>query len=152
MSALTEQQLQDVILWAYKNPVNGRPLSEKNPARNKNCLTAFVKYARKQPLTKLYPENLYIPAGATKSQKEPLQPEDIKLLFNCNRTKYRGKEVEEWYINVYRTAVITGMRPGELFALKATDIKDSVCTIQGSLNAYGESTRGKKQKTPCGHL
>ncbi len=137
--------MQDVILFAYKHPVRGKTLSEKTLKNLRNCLTAFIKYARKAPITKLYPESLYIPRGAEKSHKGTLQPEDIVKLFSCDTTVRYGKEIDEWYIHLCRLIVIVGLRPGEAFALKNSNIENHVCCVRGSINVYNEHTTGKNE-------
>lgn len=145
VSSLTEQNLQDVILYAYNHPYNKKPLSEKTLKNIINCLTQFIKYARKDNKTLLHPENLYIPKGAKKSQKAPLQPDDIKMIFSSNKTMYNKKIIDEWFIYAYRYAIITGMRPGEIVGLKNADIQKNICTIHGAINRFGETTEGKNE-------
>lgn len=145
VASLTEQHLQDIVLYAYKNPVNKKPLSEKTLKNVVACVKAFIKYGRKNGCTMLYPENLYIPKGAAKSEKAPLQPDDLKLLFSRENTVMRGKEIAEWYIHAFRFAVVTGLRPGEINGLQKTHIKKDVCSIRGAINYYGEQTSGKNE-------
>lgn len=145
VSSLTEQNLQDVILYAFDNPVKKKALSEKTLKNVCDCLKAFIKYARKDNKTRLYPENLYIPKSAAKSHKAPLQPDDLKTLFTSTKTTYRTEVIEEWYIYAYRFAVITGMRPGEIVGLENADIKKNICTIRRAINCYGEETNGKNE-------
>ena len=59
--------------------------------------------------------------------------------------KYYGKLVREPYINAYRFAVLTGMRPGELRGLRREDVKGDRVFIRQAINDYGETTQGKNE-------
>lgn len=145
VASLREQDLQDVINYAYKNPVGKKPLSQRMLINIKSSLTSFLKYARRNSLTTLRPEFLRIPNDAPRPNKRTLQPEDIRKLFSSDKTVFRNKEVSEWYIHAYRFAAITGLRPGELYGLKrgSVDLKTGICKITGAINAYGKHTHGK---------
>ncbi len=134
---LNEAHLQYVIDRQAKR------LSKKSLMNLKSTLTAFMKFCRKNKWSSLYPENLSIPKGAFVAEKEVLQPEDVKKLFLSNKSVYRKKEIEEPYIWAYRFQVATGLRPGELFGLKWSDIKDDYVFLKRSINQRKAVTRGK---------
>lgn len=146
---LTEQHLQDVILWAYTHPKrkSKERLSRKTLEDLRICVCAFIKYARKKGATRLFPEDLRLPNGAKRGQKLPLIPSDLQKLFSSSATIFRGKVCKEWYIHAYRFAVITGLRPGELLGLQdRRDIDGRYCTIRESVNIYGAITSGKNER------
>lgn len=146
---LTEQHLQDVILWAYTHPKrkNKERLSRKTLEDLRVCICSFIKYARKKGVTRLFPEDLRLPNGAKRGQKLPLIPSDLQKLFSSDLTTFRGKERKEWYIHAYRFAVITGLRPGELLGLQdRRDIDGRYCTIRESVNIHGILTSGKNER------
>lgn len=142
---VNEQHLQEVILFAYQNGNDKKKLSDKTLRNIRACLSAFIKYGRKNKATTLFPESLYIPKAAKKSEKKVLQPNDFSLLFSCTKTVYHQKEIDEWYIHAYRFEVVTGLRPGELIGLKNEDIQDDICTLHGAINVYNEHTTGKNK-------
>lgn len=144
-SSVTEQDLQDIILYAFKHPVRGGQLAAKTLKNIMDFLKLLMKYARKNNATLLYPENLYIPKTAKKSNKGTLQPDDLIKLFSSNKTTDHKKIIDEWYINAFRYAAVTGHRPGELFGLQVSDIKSGVCKCNRSINIYGEITDGKNE-------
>lgn len=135
---LTEGHLQEVINRAYK-----KDLSKKTLMNIRACLTAFVKYCRKNKLTSLLPEDLTIPRGAKVCEKHILQPEDLKTLFAEDTTLYKNGTVKDDYIYAYRFHVLTGLRPGELVGLKWSDIQDGTVHINRAINTRGEITTGK---------
>lgn len=60
-------------------------------------------------------------------------------------TLWRGKRVQDPYINAYRFSAVTGLRPGELIGLRWADVHgDQVC-IRRAINVHGEETRGKNE-------
>lgn len=144
---VTESTLQDIINYAHSIGNDGKGLSKKTLNNIRACLKAFIKFCRIEKVTNLYPENLRLPNDAKKSQKGALQPNDIKTLFSCDKTLWRGKERKDWYIHAYRFEAIVGLRPGELIGLDIADIRDNVCTIKRSINEKGVETTGKNDNS-----
>ncbi len=147
IGSLSCQDLQDVLIYAHKNGNDKSGLAAKTLQNIRACLVAFMKYARKNQSSKLYPEGLYIPSTAKKSHKDTMQPKDLKTLFSAFQTLKYGKPIDEWYIFAFRFAVVTGLRPGELLALQNSNInlRTRVCNVKGSVNVYGEHTEGKNK-------
>jgi len=75
--------------------------------------------------------------SAPKKGKEILQPDQVKQLLNCFE--------DEWYINLWRWLVCTGLRPGEGLALRWSDIEGDRVTIRQSMNYRGRMTEGKNR-------
>ncbi len=144
VSALTEQNLQDVISYMREH-AEKKPLSQKYYKNMIGCLKNFIKFARKNKVCKLYIEKLNIPHDAKESEKLPLVPDDLVKLFSSSKTSYRSKEVDEWFIYAWRFAVITGLRPGEICGLQKADIQSSVCSIRRAINVHNETTHGKNR-------
>lgn len=139
VKVITEADLQSII------DKNSKKLSKKSLQNLKATLTAFIKFCRKHKWTDLMTENLSIPKGATTAQKVVLQPQEVQKLFETDYTLWRGKPVIEPYVAAWRFQVITGLRPGELFGLKWTDIRDGYVYLQRSINKFKETTRGKNE-------
>lgn len=139
LSALSDQKLQEVINKAYSQG----GLSKKSLCNLRGDMTAFCKFCRKSKLTAFRPEDIIIPAQAVKVGKEILQPEELSVLFTQDYTLWRGQPVPEPFINGYRLQVLTGLRPGELIALRKSDRKGNVIHVQRSRNENGEITAGK---------
>lgn len=140
ISHLNEQHLQNMIDKAYK-----KGLSKKSLMNIRGITNTFLKYCRKRNATSLYPENVVIPHGAHTVPKNILQPPDLKKLFTSSKTKLYGKEIEDPYINAYRFQVLAGLRPGELMALKWSEINGRIVTLHNSKNFLGEITDGKNK-------
>lgn len=49
------------------------------------------------------------------------------------------------YINFYRFAVVTGLRPGEVLGVMTGDINNNILRVGRSINVYGEITPGKNK-------
>lgn len=137
---LNEQQLQNIINQAY-----AKGLAKKTLMNLKATILSFVKYCRKRKVTTLFPEDLTIPKGAVKAQKQILQPEHLHRLFTSDMTTWRGKPVKDPLIYAYRFQVLTGLRPGELLGLRWKDIKGNEVRISRSINEYHEITTGKNE-------
>lgn len=145
LEIINEQHLQDVILYAHKIGNKGNGLAYKTLKGIRDCLVAFIKYARKCKATTLLPENLTIPTTAAKSKRDTLQPGDLKILFSCDKTLENKKAVDEWFIHAFRYEVVTGMRPGEMCGLMETDLQENICMINRAINVHGEVTSGKNE-------
>lgn len=139
VDTLNEANLQSVI------DKQAKKLSKKSLTNLKATIKAFIKYCRKNKWTSLVPDDLDIPKGVTNGEKEVLQPSDVEKLFHSDYTTWRGKPVLEPYVNAWRFQVLTGLRPGELFGLKWTDIKDGYVFLKRSRNKFDEITKGKNE-------
>ena len=147
VSALTEQDVQNVITHAFKNP-KGRgvgALSKKTLQNYANYLKQFLKFCRKSRLSTLEIDELEIPAAARYKGKEVLTVENLKTLMEVDTTILRGKAVPDEYINYYRFQVYTGMRPGEMRGLRWADIHGGSCQLRQAINVHGQRTRGKNE-------
>ena len=137
---LTEQHLQNVIDKAYASG-----LSKKTISCIKETVLNFLKYCRRRKATRLFPEELTIPMGARKAEKQILQPDHMRTLFTSDITQWRGKKVFDPLIYAYRFQVLTGLRPGELLALEWQDIHGNEVRIARSINDYNQITTGKNE-------
>ena len=97
----------------------------------------FSKYCEGAQIMQLPLSLLKVPKNAPKVGKEILQPEQAKRLM----TDFN----DEWYINLWRWMMCTGMRPGEALGLKWSDIKDNTVTIRRAMNYRGRETEGKNE-------
>lgn len=140
LSALTEQDLQNIVNKAY-----AAGLSKKTLSCLCSDLRALCKFCRAAKLTTFNPEGLRVPAGARLKGKKVLQPADLLTLFNVDTTLYKDQTVTDDYINAYRFQVLTGLRPGELMGLQWPDIQGNTIHVQRAVNVRGEITKGKNQ-------
>ncbi len=138
VEALTEAALQSAVNRGFAGGLSRKYLRSM-------CadLRAFCKWMRLMKLSTLLPESLHVPKGARAKEKEILQPEDLKKLFSIDTTLWRGKTVQDPWVNAYRFSVVTGLRPGELIGLRWSDVKGDVVQIRRAINSRGEVTRGK---------
>lgn len=142
MNRLTEGDLQAVLdLASSKNR-----LAEKTLRDVRGCMKNWLKWCRQRGKTRLYPESLVIPAGAKRAERKIVQPDGLKVLFSSDKTTWHGKETEDFYIHMYRFAVLTGLRPGELRELPAKAIsKTGKITVRRAINVRDEITQGKNE-------
>ena len=140
VNALTDADLQAIV-----NKAAAAGKSRKTLQSIAGDLRAFCKFCRKAKLSTYLPEDVQIPASARLKGKKVLQPDDLIKLFSIDTTLYRNKRVHDDYINAYRFAVLTGLRPGELLGLRWADIKGSTVNISRAINVKGQETRGKNE-------
>ena len=137
---LCDHDIQRILDKAAAMGRSKKTIQDINGVINK-----FLKYCRRIKATTYRPEEVQIPASARLKGKSVLQPSDFIKLFNVDTYKYYGKLVREPYINAYRFAVLTGMRPGELRGLRREDVKGDRVFIRQAINDYGETTQGKNE-------
>ena len=138
LSALTEQDLQNIVNKAY-----AAGLSKKTLSCLCSDLRALCKFCRAAKLTTFNPEGLRVPAGARLKGKKVLQPADLLTLFNVDTTLYKDQTVTDDYINAYRFQVLTGLRPGELMGLNWEDVSGDTITVHRAVNDLYSVTDGK---------
>lgn len=138
---LTENDLQSVLDECFANG-----LSKRGIKNVKSDVMSFVKYCRRERATKLFPESLFVPSGAKRSQKTVADPQDIRVLFASEETTWRGGIRADRYIHAYRFLALTGIRLGELLGLKWKDIDGQKVIIRRALNDDNEFTDCKNDR------
>jgi len=75
-----------------------------------------------------------------------LTQEEQTLFFSCERTK------NSFYYNAFRIAILTGMRAGEIGALRESDLRDGLIHVERTVTRteYGFYTIGESAKTAAG--
>lgn len=141
VSALDDADLQQIIDTAFTK----HKLSKKTLNSLRGDLKAFLKFCRKEKYTSYSPEEIVLPAAAAVSEKKILQPEELYILLNSDKSTYRGVVVQDKYIYAYRFQVLTGLRPGELMGLRPEDWDGDVVYVKQAINVDGETTRGKNK-------
>lgn len=143
---MTLRDWQNVI-----NEATGRnkPLSDKTLRNLRGIIMAIIKFGYEDYQCELPRGELYIPKGRSREEKEILQQDDIRRLFEPSNL---------WYHPLFLLGAITGMRPGELLGLKISDVdfNSSSITIKRAVNARGHITDGKNKNArrmiPIGEL
>lgn len=124
------------VLWKSKKR-NGEPLAKKSIQNIRAVIVAFSKFCKSAGLMDAALTDLKVPRSAPKVGKVILQPNEAKRLMN--------EFDEEWYVDLWRWLLCTGMRPGEALGLRWSDISDGVVTIRQSINYRGRITEGKNE-------
>lgn len=124
------------VLWKSKKR-NGEPLAKKSIQNIRAVIVAFSKFCKSAGLMDAPLTDLKVPRSAPKVGKVILQPNEAKRLMN--------EFDEEWYVDLWRWLLCTGMRPGEALGLRWSDISDGVVTIRQSINYRGRITEGKNE-------
>lgn len=149
ISAVTEADCPKIIntVFRHRNPDTGEQveLSRKTLQNIRSTMMAFFKYCRQMKMTTLCPESISIPQSARLKGVKILLPINLVTFFTSDQTTlYNVRRFDE-YIYAYRFAVLTGLRPGELRALRPEDVYGMQLTIHGAVNSYNEHTRGKNR-------
>lgn len=120
---------------------NGKPLSAKTLKNIRGALSAFRAYCELCDIELRSMHTLKIPDAAPVGERRILQPTDLALLFS----EPKRAQIPH-YLHAWRFQVLTGLRPGEVYALRHEDITpDGVITISRSVNVHGDITQGKNR-------
>lgn len=143
ITQVSEADWESILRRAYN-----KGLSHKYISNIRSTIIHFCKYAKKNKFLSSIPEiDTRIYRSAPRGMRRILSPEDISTLFSSDHEKMlvSGEEVACNNIQLFRTYVLSGFRPGEALGLKKQDIDfdDKTITLARSVNFYGELTRGK---------
>lgn len=142
-----EQPFQDIINNAYTHSAQGkRKLARATLVNIRGVITGFLRFCRKNGWTTLRIEFVDLPKRARRTDKQILQPNELRTLFSSEETVRPYQRVAtgpDDLIHMYRFHVLTGLRPGELIGLQWDDIQDGWVAIRRSINYHGEITPGK---------
>lgn len=120
----------------------GKPLSAKTLSNIRGALTAFKRHCEDVGIEIRSMRTIQIPDSAPVGERKILQPIDIRALFQPIEFGWHYPH----YINAWRFQVLTGLRPGEVYALMQDDITpDGMITVRRSVNVRGIVTDGKNR-------
>lgn len=122
--------LQKVINNSTKQ--DGSMLSNKMYRNIKGAITNFMRFARMDSATDIVTTDLYVPRNASKGSKNVLDIEQVKRIFN--------EFDDEFYINLWRLMLCTGMRPSEALGLKWENVQGNSLNIVRGVNYQHEIT------------
>ena len=128
---------QQCISKARRTSGGTAPLSRRTLRNLKATIMQFVHFAVANGYMEPLRGQLYIPAAAPSTKRVILQPDDIARLFDG--------PANDWYINIFRFALVTGLRTGEVLGIQSGDIKNNVLTINRAINCRNQITEGKNQ-------
>lgn len=138
---IAQKKICKVTLRDWQSVINeasgsNKPLSEKTLKNLRGIIKGIIKFGYEDYQCELLRGDLYIPKGHSRKEKEILQKDDVKRLFEPS---------DLWYHNLFLLGCLTGMRPGELLGLKVSDINNDIITIRRAVNAAGQITEGKNE-------
>lgn len=136
LGSLTSTKWQECINKAKNR--RGEPLSKKSLENIRGTISAFATYCHRAGYMDRRDLSLYIPAGHEVHSKEILQPDQVRRMFSA-------EVAFDWFANLWRFMLLTGVRPGEALGLQWSDIKNGVITIKRSVNSRGAVTAGKNE-------
>lgn len=138
---MTQQDWKNIIKDAY---TAGR--SKKTLKNIRGYITSFCGYMEDCDVPIKYPRKLKIPDDAPEQEKNILQPSQLRTLFAEDTVTTRGKSGPCFHIYAFRFLAVSGFRPGEMCALSRRDVREDYIGFSGSINIYGEVTRGKNKR------
>ena len=147
-----QKKICKMTLRDWQNIINeatgqNKPLSEKTLKNLRGMIMGIIKFGYEDYQCEMPRGKLYIPKGRTKGEKEILQKNDVRRLFEPS---------ELFYHPLFCFLALTGMRPGEALGIKREDICGDRVLIRRAINAKGFITPGKNDNSrrmiPLGKL
>ena len=138
LSTCTLPDFQECISKARRSSGGTAPLSRRTLKNLKASIMQFVHYAVACGYMDPLRGALYIPKTAPSNERVILQPDDIARLFTPSTAA-------TWYVNIFRFALVTGLRTGEVLGIQNGDIQNNVLTIKRAVNCRNQITEGKNQ-------
>lgn len=142
VSQITEQDWQNVIYRAKptrKSVKTGKllreQLSKKSLSNIRGTITTFCRFAKRNRMIDedQIPEDIEIPKSAPKIGRKVMNKQDLKLLW----------VYKDWYTNDFLLMALAGLRPGEVYGLHKSDIKDRWLKVNRAINRLRKITDGK---------
>ena len=138
MNNLTLREWQSVLNSARAQKDHSKPLAYKTMTHIRAVLVGLHKFAYENYYCDEWRGSLYIPQGHDKHERQILQPKDIKKLFEVT---------DNWYGNLFKVMLLTGLRPGEAIGLQNDDVdlKNGLLYVRRAINDEGTITTGKNK-------
>lgn len=138
-----EKKINKMTLRDWQSIINeatgrNRPLSEKTLKNLRSIIMAIIKFGYEDYQCEMPRGKLYIPKGHAKKEKEILQKEDIRRLFEPS---------DLFFHPMFCFLVLTGLRPGEALGIKIEDVLSDRVEIKRSINDQNNITEGKNENS-----
>lgn len=134
MNKLSLREWQAVISNARPQKRGIKVLSYKTLCNLREVISGLHRFAYNNYFCDAWRGELYIPQGHKKGEKEILQPNEIKRLF---------EDSDIWYLSAIQVMLLCGLRPSECLGLQVSDIGEGVLYVRRGVNTRGEVTHGK---------
>lgn len=134
MNKLSLREWQAVISNARPHRDDVKSLSYKTLCNLREVISGLHRFAYNNYFCDAWRGELYIPQGHKKGEKEILQPNEIKRLF---------EDSDIWYLSAIQVMLLCGLRPSECLGLQVSDIGEGVLYVRRGVNTRGEITSGK---------
>jgi len=126
--------------WKRKDKatiIKAKALSKKTLSNIRGAIISFGKFAELAEIGAPI-KTLYTPKSAPVIGKGILQSDALKRLFDAPTADW-------WYINAWRIMAALGLRPGECYGIRLSDIQNGSLIISQSVNSRGRITEGKNK-------
>lgn len=137
MNNISLREWQAILNEARPQNEDKDTLSHKTMTHLMSIINSLHRFAYNNYYCDEWRGTLYVPTGHPRGEKEILQPEQIRRLF---------EDDSEWFSPCFKVALLCGLRLGEALGLQEQDISDDgVLRIRRSINDDGEITEGKNK-------
>lgn len=136
MNNLSLRDWQSVINDAKPHTEHVKSLSRKTLLNLRGVIVGLHKFAYTNYYCDAWRGELYIPQGHSVKEREILQPDDIRRLFEPS---------DLWYYPCILTMLLCGLRPSEALGIKVEDVGQGLLYIRRGITDDGRISGGKNK-------
>ena len=150
LPALARKHTSDIAMRHIQDIINDAANQGRSARTCKNIkdkFFSFVSYAEDQKwiIDAGKSKKVKVSKKARKGKRQIAQPEQLKRLFSIDTETCRGIVRPCFFIHAFRVIALTGLRRGELCAIRPEDIQGNVINVSRSVNRMGIITDGKTE-------
>lgn len=134
MNNLSIRDFQAIINDARPHSAHVKSLSHKTLLNLRGVLVGLHRFAYNNYYCDAWRGSLYIPKGHQRNEREVLQPDDIKRLFEPS---------DLWYAPTFQVMLLCGLRPSEALGIQISDIGNGVLYVRRGITDDGHISEGK---------
>lgn len=138
-SDVTLYQLQGIINDRYKT----QDASRCTLQNSRSIMNAIFRFGNRYGLKTVDPSLVELPRRARKPQRAVFNLDDLKVILTETDCKRHKVVTSDPYAPIYRFTALTGMRIGEVLALRWSDIQDDLIHVRRNVTVYKTLNKGK---------
>lgn len=149
-SAMKVKRLSRIAPAEWQAILDGAAQQGKAAATIEKLRSLMLEFSRfcqasRWMMEPLNPDTLQARGGKPKKEKVILQPDALNVVFSVDTITSHGKRIPCWHIQAFRFACATGMRRGEICALRWDAITADTIPVKTSVNKSRITTEGKTE-------
>lgn len=145
--SLGHVKVSDVTLYQLQQIINTR-YQERNASRctlqnTRSIINALFRFANRYGIKTVDASLVEIPRTARNPERHVFSLDDLKVILTNPECKRHQVVSDDPYAPIYRFTALTGMRIGEVLALRWSDIEDDLIHVRRNVTILKTLNQGK---------